>query len=362
MPCLLNAGAMMSNWLMGPIQQRLKRLAPALCVLFCSSALAQPEMPHAHASFPEAQAVAGEVAPEQILVVGRKPGPGLWKVSKGEHVLWVFGTYAPLPLKMEWRSHEVEAAIAQSQGYLLAPSVTAHVGLFRQLTLLPFAIGFKNNPDGATLRDVLPADVYARWQVLKQQYIGDDDGIERERPLFAADALYRKGLAQAGLGSDRDVRRVIENLVKQHKLATISPQIKLAVDEPVKLIKQFKKSPLEDVACFSKTMERLERDITQLRVRANAWAKGDLGAIAHFDFAEREEACTAAMTDSAFVRNAPQFQTVKADMRAAWLAAADKALTDHRSTFAVLPLKDILGNKSLMAALEARGYAIRHPE
>ena len=31
-----------------------------------------------------------EPAPEQIHVVAQRPGPGMWKVTKGEHVLWVF--------------------------------------------------------------------------------------------------------------------------------------------------------------------------------------------------------------------------------------------------------------------------------
>lgn len=33
----------------------------------------------------------------EVLVVGRQPGPGLWRVSKGDHDLWIFATLAPLP-------------------------------------------------------------------------------------------------------------------------------------------------------------------------------------------------------------------------------------------------------------------------
>ena len=43
-----------------------------------------------------------------ILVTGQQPGPGLWKVthpSAGhDHVLWILGSYGPLPRKMQWRS------------------------------------------------------------------------------------------------------------------------------------------------------------------------------------------------------------------------------------------------------------------
>jgi hypothetical protein len=37
---------------------------------------------------------------DQVLVTGEQPGPGLWKVSKDDHVLWILGTLAPLPQKM----------------------------------------------------------------------------------------------------------------------------------------------------------------------------------------------------------------------------------------------------------------------
>jgi len=43
--------------------------------------------------------------------------------------------------------------------------------------VLPHAIGFKKNPDGARLRDLLPADVYARWLLMKAKYIGADEGM-----------------------------------------------------------------------------------------------------------------------------------------------------------------------------------------
>ena len=34
---------------------------------------------------------------EVVLVRGDQPGPALWKVSSGDHVLWILGTASPLP-------------------------------------------------------------------------------------------------------------------------------------------------------------------------------------------------------------------------------------------------------------------------
>lgn len=47
----------------------------------------------------------------QVLVTAERPGPRLWHVSNGEHVLWILGTRSPLPQGMRWRSAEVEEVL-----------------------------------------------------------------------------------------------------------------------------------------------------------------------------------------------------------------------------------------------------------
>ena len=47
-------------------------------------------------------ALVTSVAPEileTVLVSGEQPGPGMWKVSKGDHVLWIVGIQTPVPKK-----------------------------------------------------------------------------------------------------------------------------------------------------------------------------------------------------------------------------------------------------------------------
>jgi len=302
-----------------------------------------------------------ESAPEQVVVTGQRPGPGLWKVSKDGHVMWVFGTYAPLPQKMQWRSQQVEAILAQSQEMLRPPSASADVGFFKGVTLLPHLIGIKKNPDGATLHDMLPADVYSRWLVLKEKYIGQDDGIERERPIFVAQTLFQAGLRHAGLSNGNEVSKAITAIAKKHKVKITNPGIQLEGD-PAKMMKEFKKSQLEDAECFAKTLDRLESDIDGMRQRANAWAIGDLEVIQKLNYADREEACNAALINSQFVQQQPGLQSVKERVQLSWLAAAEKSMAANAVTFAMLPIKDLLDPKGYMAALKSQGYTIEKPE
>jgi hypothetical protein len=331
----------------------LVRLLPALCLaLYASSVSAQADTPPAEP----------EMVTEQILLVGQRPGPGLWKVSKDAHVLWVFATYSPLPEKMEWRSQQVEAILAQSQEYLAPPGAHAKVGFFRGLTMLPGLIGVKKNPDGATLHDVLPADVYARWQPLKAKYLADNDDIERERPIFAAETLFRAGLQHAGLSKGYEVNRKIDGIVKQRKIKVAETGIRLEMDDPSALLKEFKKSQLADTACFSKTLARLESDIDAMRVRANAWAKGDLEGIRKLSYPDQETECGDAMLNAGFVKNQPGFQNIKERVHDAWVTSAEKALAANATTFATLRLSEILGPDGYLDALKAKGYQVDSPD
>lgn len=301
-----------------------------------------------------------DAAPETVLVVGQRPGPGLWKISKGGRVLWVFGTYAPLPKKMEWRSQQVETILAQSQEYLLSPS--ASLSAFKVLYALPFAVGVDKNPDNATLKDVLPHAAYARWLVLKDKYGIKDDSVERRRPIFAAERLLSTGLASAGLGGSSEVSDAIYKIARKNNVKVTSSNVKVEIDSPVRAIRDFKKSSLDDVACFTKTMDRLETDIDAMRVRANAWAKGDLDAIRKLDYVGREEACHSAIMNSAMMKGQGGIQTMEARMNEAWLASAQKSLATNASTFAILPIKSILDPKGVIAQMQAMGYLVEAPE
>lgn len=337
-------------------------IAPMLCLALCAApSSAQTTDPAAPPAAP-VSADDAPVVPEQIVVVAQRPGPGMWKVAKGEHVLWVFGTHAPLPKNMEWRSQQVEAVIARSQEYLAPPGATASPGFFKGITLLPHLIGIRKNPDGATLRDLMPPDDYARWTELKAKYLPGNEDAERERPIFAAEALVRVARKQAGLASDEAVRKRVQELVKKNKLKHTSSNIDLPMDNARSMLKNFKKTALKDVACLSKTMATLEAEIAEASARANAWARGNLDEMRKLDFVERDQACFESVLDSAVFDAEPDFKNMRSLMRQKWLAAAENALAANTSTFALMAVKDILDPNGPVAALAAKGYKVDAPD
>ena len=305
--------------------------------------------------------VAPDAVPATVVVEGRRPGPGVWKVSKGTHVMWVFGTYSPLPQKMQWDAARVERLVAKSQEVLMPPVAKAHIGFFSGLTALPSLIGIKRNPDDAVLRDVVPADVYAHWTVLKDKYIGNDDGVEHYRPIFAGEELLLAGLKKSGLSYGGEVLGTIEDIAKKNKVKLSDSGYDVMLDDPRKLVRDFKNSQVDDLVCFTRTLDSLDVDLETMRVRANAWANGDIGEIRGLNFAERQDACLDAILNSSIAKDAAALRQMRERLRTSWLKAAEKALAANASTFAVLEIQDIVGPTSYLTGLQARGYAVESP-
>lgn len=298
-----------------------------------------------------------------VVVSGAQPGPGLWKVVKGDHVMWVLGTQSPLPRRMQWRSGEVEQALAESQEVIHAPLLGITVdggGVFRSLLLLPKVYGARRNPDDRTLRDVLPAALYARWRPLRERYLGQGRGAERMRPMFAADELWNEALDDSDLVSRGIVDPVIKRAVKAHGLRETRPRKVLKVTDPKVLLAEVEHEQLDDLPCMDATLRQLEGGPERIRALANAWATGDLDELRALSVASKDRACADAALLSPALRKRGG-QGMDEDLRRAWLAAAEKALDANASTFALLPISNLLADDGYLAALAARGYEVIPP-
>lgn len=297
-----------------------------------------------------------------VVVSGVVPGPGLWKVSKGDHVLWVLGTLSPLPGRIQWESREVAQVLAQSRQVLLAPKITLHadVGFFGKLFLLPSAYGARKNPDGKTLDQVMDASTHARWLALRQKYPGEDRGVERWRPLFAAQDLYKKALRANGLSNNGGVPGTVAALAKADGVPETPVEYRVEIKHPGAAIKAFKAGAPSDMECFGATLDAIEHDLPAMTARANAWATGDLDALRTLPDSHRRDACVTALANAGFARQLG-LADVPAQLRASWLAAAKQALASDTVSFAMLPMDELLSPNGYLAALKAQGYAVEAP-
>lgn len=311
--------------------------------------------------------VAPETAPaaiEEVLVTGQQPGPGLWKVTHpaagNGHVLWILGSYGPLPKKMQWRSSELESVLAESQEIIGPVTMSAKVGPLGGITLLPSLIGLRKNPNGERLQDLLPADLHARWVPLKERYIGRNDDVEEWRPIFAAGALYEKAVRANGFESFGVIWPAVEKLARKAKVKVVEPEVAVKVEKPRDAIKDFKQAPLDDVECFAKTIARLESDLDLMRVRANAWATGDVAKLRELAPVDNASACIAVVLNAQVMRDRG-YTDWPERRQAAWLSAIEQALERNASTVAVLSIDQILKPDGYVAQLRAKGYVVEDP-
>lgn len=307
----------------------------------------------------------GVVDMDAVVVAGVQTGPGLWKVRRGEHLLYILGTQSPLPKKITWRSNEVDQVLQLADEVLASPGITvdADVGFFRGLTLLPSALKASRNPDGQRLQDILPADLYARWSLLKQRYAPRDGGIDKKRPLIAAYQLYVEALSDAGLREGGVVEPVIDAVLKQRKMKRTPTLLKVKLEDPREALADFRKETLklEDLVCFAKTMDVIERDLPHVAARANAWAVGDWPALRSGSRQDWQQACAVAWFNTETARKRG-IADIEARMRARWMEVVEGALQKHRITFATVPVWQLVRPDGYLAALQAKGYEVEAPE
>ena len=296
-----------------------------------------------------------------VVVQGEQPGPGLWLVRKGNHDLWILGTITPLPANFQWQSRQIDEVIANAQEVIYPPSMSVNsgIGKFRTMLLLPSLIGVKNNPDGKKLSDVLPPATYVRWSAFRDRFLDRD--ADKLRPAFAADALWKAAIKRSAM-SDRNVTKaVVAAAVERHNPKVTTVEHVIMVKDPKAALKQFKASPLEDMGCLERTLDRLGQDMETLRARANAWATGDVAAIRAMPLSDQYQACMEAITESGIGRKLGMGD-VAAKLREEWLVKAQAALDANATTFAVLPMRDLLRSGGVVDALKAKGYTVLAPD
>lgn len=325
---------------------------------------------------PGSDAAADEVAPasvqapeervvdlETLVVSGAQPGPGMWKVSRDGNILYILGTVSPLPRRMEWESAEVESVIARSQAVIGPPTVsvgTADVGFFRGITLVPALLRARNNPGKRPLREVVSPDLYARWEVLKARYIGRDRGVERRRPLLAAQELYDAALRRSGLRMTGVIWPVVTAAAKSTGVPVIESSVRVPVEDPRRLLQELNSSDLADQDCFAGTMARIETDLDNMRARANAWAVGDIEGLAALPHENHYAVCQDAVTGSALARRLG-LDDLPQRAQQAWLDNVTQALEQHPVSFTMLSMHQLLGERGMLERLAAEGYAIEAP-
>lgn len=310
---------------------------------------------------------AGEVKQlETVLVTGKKPGPGMWRVSNGNNVLWLLGTVSPLPEQLEWQSTEVARIMERANAVLAPPGAEADVSagdVFKMTLLARSAIKATKLPGHQTLEDVLSAETYAQWAFLAEKYAFNSQKSERMRPVFAAQEFYYSAIDHAGFTRANVVWNKIRDAATERRLPIVETRIRypLAIDRRKYKagIESLSSSTLGDIDCFNETMKGIGGDIEYFSKASNFWAVGDVAELKRLKFFEMHPPCKS-YYDS--VMGFQGRESLADDQDSAWMAAAESALSSYAVTIAVSPLNDMLKPGGFLERLSSKGYSVQGPD
>lgn len=285
-------------------------------------------------------------------------GPPLWRVERNGHVLWLLGTLSPTIEDTAVASPRIEQAIAASSELVLPPEVVfaSEAGMFSSGLLLPEMLDARRNPGGATLEEVVPADMYRRWQDAKARHIGRDGGVEKLRPAFAALALYEEARRDADLEAGRVAEHILE-LAADARLRITRTELRVPIQDPDATLDALRAARDVDLQCLRLALDRIDADLAAMRRRAGAWAAGDVAALQRIGLGDQERACRESIVRPPLLRERSG-RDFEGEGRDLWLEAVDAALQGNTSSFAMVPMYDLLGDDGYLAALGARGFTV----
>lgn len=335
-------------------------LAAAVAGLAASTAVFALDRPA-----PSAQASDDPTLLDTVVVTGRVTGPGLWQVYKDdEHDLWIMGTLSPLPAGIEWDATAVRGLVSGADEVLWAPGYAVNVkaNLFQQAMLGIGYLRAKKNPDGKSLREVLPPALYARWLEAKARYMPRNSRVERKRPLVAAEELLAAATDQAGLSYAPIVYPALESTLEEGGIRSNHPkfEVKLTSKAAKAALADIRQGSLDDTKCLEATLDAVERDVPRMVANANAWTRGEVGRIGFASLAKRNALCADALMDAEFSAKYG-LPDIRESIASLWLEQAESALARNRVTIAFVPMEQLVGPGNYLDVLKARGYTVSSP-
>ena len=286
----------------------------------------------------------------ELVVTGERTGPGLWHVHRDAAQLWILGSLSPLPKDITWRSKQVEQVLNGTNQVLVQKPF--ELGIARILWLLLTEHNVLMVRGGKRLKDVLPADLHARFAVQRAKYTDDSDKWERFRPLIAAAFLQQAAFHQVGLSTRLDLGAAMRKLAKKHHVRV--EEIKVAgIGDVMDALKTL--APAAENICVGASLVTVERDLPRLIDRAQAWASGNVERIEKLREPAEVDACRAALDAGVGAAE------LIARIRRMWLVTMEKYLQIAGVTVAVVNLDMLLESGGLLDELRADGYAVDAP-
>lgn len=290
----------------------------------------------------------------ELVAVGEREGPRVWRVLNGDKELVILGGLSPLPKGVTWRSRTVEALVGDAD--LVMPTTLnitfPEIGPFKAIGLL-FAVKKESKAEqGVRLQDSISPELYARFSALRRKY-GGPESWDKLRPLAAAAKIGEAAFDSANIrsfGLTEEIARIAKK--KKRPWKPVKVEFRGNAKELVKEV--FEKARPHEEACLRETIDIAEKDLPALRSRAAAWARGDVAALSRLPRPQQAKSCQAIL----FTADALRDLRAEGEKRVRQQLFSALERNDH--TFVVTNIDELLFG-DLLASFEAKGYRVIRP-
>lgn len=197
--------------------------------------------------------------------------------------------------------------------------------------------------DGRTLRDAIPADLYAMVQQASTRYPDsriDMSVLDRLEPWAVALLLSQLEWARTGMRAQHGVDMHFEARAQRDGKALGSLE---SVDFQLGLMDGF--SPAQQEEMLSQTLEDLPRTETLMRDLVAAWRAGD---------ADRLDA----LVNGSMGRYPNYYDRMLTDRNAAWVPQIERMIGGRDDVLVIVGAAHLVGGESMVAMLRERGYRV----
>lgn len=267
--------------------------------------------------------------------------PALWVVRDADSTVYLFGSFHLLPPELDWRTPEVDAALAQADTVWFeadgfSPEAQAQIqGLIPQ-------IGF--NPPGVALTGLIDeearADLAEVAGMLGAEPAALAASLDPLQPWLASLQIAVAGIQALGYDPNSGVERVLHAEAGAAGKAfdyfeTAEQQMRFFADLPRDI----------QIAEFERGLQEMAEDPDMIEALTLAWAEGDVAAI--------DAMINASMRHS----GSALYEVIIVQRNRDWIPQIVEMLDGEGVDFVAVGAAHMPGDQGVIALLDAEGYA-----
>ncbi len=280
---------------------------------------------------------------EDIIVTARRSGAPIWEVTHDGGTVLLVGEINGVPEATPWSPVALETATARSQRVMSGIGVRGSFSdvfrlLWRMRTLTSL-------PGDTTSADYLEPEWQTRLDAVEAR-IGED--YSRRSFLLTAGDLMREG---AGYGRDTtdDAGDVVRKAARQAKTPVRRVEAEMRGDQLIEDL--LTAPPATRLVCMHAAIQAAEAGPEAVLARGRAWTRLQVAEVMSSPIQQALEQC--------WPWGDP---TLGPQLKTAWVASIETALTEPGVTMAVAPLGLLAEAGGVLDQLEARGFEVVGPE